>query len=63
MLGDTIVDSYTYCSLIGGTAKTPTFSVKFERQVDFPGGAAVVVRDAVLRRFRALAGDPAGSRG
>jgi rfaE bifunctional protein kinase chain/domain len=36
------VDSYTYCSLIGGTAKTPTFSVKYERQVDFSGGAAVV---------------------
>jgi rfaE bifunctional protein kinase chain/domain len=42
VVGDTIVDSYTYCSLIGGTAKTPTFSVKYERQVDFSGGAAVV---------------------
>ncbi len=42
VLGDTIVDSYTYCSLIGGTAKTPTFSVKYEKQVDFSGGAAVV---------------------
>lgn len=42
VLGDTIVDSYTYCTLIGGTAKTPTFSVKHERQVDFSGGAAVV---------------------
>lgn len=44
VIGDTIVDSYTYCSLIGGTAKTPTFSVKFERQVDYPGGAAVVAK-------------------
>ncbi len=44
VIGDTIVDSYTYCSLIGGTAKTPTFSVKFEREVDFPGGAAVVAK-------------------
>lgn len=42
VIGDTIVDSYTYCTLIGGTAKTPTFSVKYERQVDFAGGAAVV---------------------
>jgi len=42
VLGDTIVDSYTYCSVIGGTAKTPTFSVKYEKQVDFSGGAAVV---------------------
>lgn len=44
VIGDTIVDSYTYCSLIGGTAKTPTFSVKYEREVDFPGGAAVVAK-------------------
>jgi rfaE bifunctional protein kinase chain/domain/rfaE bifunctional protein nucleotidyltransferase chain/domain len=44
VVGDTIVDSYTYCSLIGGTAKTPTFSVKYEREVDFPGGAAVVAK-------------------
>jgi rfaE bifunctional protein kinase chain/domain len=44
VVGDTIVDSYTYCSLIGGTAKTPTFSVKFEREVNFPGGAAVVAK-------------------
>jgi rfaE bifunctional protein kinase chain/domain len=38
------VDSYTYCSLIGGTAKTPTFSVKYDHEVDFPGGAAVVAK-------------------
>lgn len=44
VVGDTIVDSYTYCSLVGGTAKTPTFSVKHERQVDFAGGAAVVAK-------------------
>ena len=44
VVGDTIVDSYTYCSLVGGTAKTPTFSVKHERAVDFPGGAAVVAK-------------------
>ena len=47
VVGDTIVDSYTYCSLVGGTAKTPTFSVKHEREVDFPkhlrqAGAEVV---------------------
>ena len=44
VIGDTIVDGYTYCTLIGGTAKTPTFSVKYERAVDFPGGAAVVAK-------------------
>jgi rfaE bifunctional protein kinase chain/domain/rfaE bifunctional protein nucleotidyltransferase chain/domain len=63
VIGDTIVDSYTYCSLIGGTAKTPTFSVKFERQVDFVGGAAVVAKH--LRRagaevvFSTVLGDDA----
>jgi rfaE bifunctional protein kinase chain/domain len=45
VLGDTIVDSYVYCNPIGSsTSKTPTLSVKFEEQVDFAGGAAVVAR-------------------
>jgi len=45
VLGDTIVDSYIYCNPIGSsTSKTPTLSVKFEEQVDFAGGAAVVAR-------------------
>jgi len=42
VIGDTIVDSYTYCALIGGMAKTPTFTLKYETQVNFSGGAAVV---------------------
>ncbi|MFO0953590.1 MAG: PfkB family carbohydrate kinase [Isosphaeraceae bacterium] len=42
--GDTIVDSYTYCTLLGGMAKTPTFSLRFDHQVDFSGGAAVVAK-------------------
>jgi rfaE bifunctional protein kinase chain/domain len=44
VVGDTIVDSYTYCTLIGGTTKTPTFSLKFECQVDFVGGAGIVAK-------------------
>ena len=45
LVGDTIVDSYVYCTLIGSaTTKTPTLSLKFERQVDFVGGAAVVAK-------------------
>ncbi len=44
VLGDTIVDSYTYGTLIGGMAKTPTFSIKYDSQVDFSGGAAVVAK-------------------
>jgi rfaE bifunctional protein kinase chain/domain len=44
VVGDTIVDSYTYCTLIGGMAKTPTFSLRYDNQVDFSGGAAVVAK-------------------
>jgi rfaE bifunctional protein kinase chain/domain len=61
VVGDTIVDSYTYCTLIGGTAKTPTFSVKYEKQVDFSGGAAVVskhIRRAGAQvKFSTMMGD------
>mgnify|MGYP003693855085 CR=1 FL=1 len=60
VIGDTIVDSYTYCSLIGGTAKTPTFSVKYERQTDFSGGAAVVAKH--LRQGRRGGGILDGAR-
>jgi rfaE bifunctional protein kinase chain/domain len=42
VVGDTIVDSYTHCAMIGGQTKTPTMSVHFEKKVDFIGGAAVV---------------------
>ncbi len=45
ILGDTIVDSYIYGSTIGSsTSKTPTLSVRYEREVDYVGGAAVVAR-------------------
>lgn len=44
IVGDTIVDSYTYCSMIGGMTKTPTMSVRYENKVDFVGGAAVVAK-------------------
>jgi rfaE bifunctional protein kinase chain/domain len=44
VVGDTIVDSYTYCSMIGGMTKTPTMSVRFEKKVDYTGGAAIVAK-------------------
>lgn len=44
VLGDTIVDTYSYCSLLGATAKSPTFSVKHDFSEQFAGGAAVVAR-------------------
>ena len=45
VVGDTIVDSYVHGSLISsGSGKTPTISIKHEREVDFAGGAAVVAK-------------------
>ena len=42
VVGDTIVDSYTYGAMIGGQTKTPTMSILFERRVDYVGGAGIV---------------------
>lgn len=42
VVGDTIVDSYTKCSMIGGQTKTPTMSVKFENCINHVGGAGIV---------------------
>jgi rfaE bifunctional protein kinase chain/domain/rfaE bifunctional protein nucleotidyltransferase chain/domain len=64
VVGDTIVDSYNYCSLIGSsTTKTPTLSVKLDREVDFAGGAAIVCRHLRAAeaqvRFSTVLGDDA----
>ena len=42
VVGDTIIDSYTRTSLIGGQTKTPTFSVLKEGEDQYIGGAGVV---------------------
>lgn len=42
VVGDTIVDSYTQTTMIGGQIKTPTMSVLYERRDDYIGGAAIV---------------------
>ncbi len=44
VLGDTIVDSLTQTTLIGGQTKTPTFSVLYEHCKNFVGGAGVVCK-------------------
>lgn len=44
VVGDTIVDSYTHTTMIGGMSKTPTISVRFDRKEDFIGGAAIVAK-------------------
>jgi rfaE bifunctional protein kinase chain/domain len=63
VVGDTIVDTYTYCTLIGGNTKTPTFSLKLDRQVDFVGGAGIVAKhmkaaDADVTFTTVLGSDP-----
>jgi rfaE bifunctional protein kinase chain/domain len=42
--GDTIVDSYTRTSFIGGQTKTPTFSVLYQGQDNYIGGAGIVAQ-------------------
>lgn len=44
VVGDTIVDRYTYCATLGKTTKTPTLSVKYDYSEDFIGGAAIVAQ-------------------
>lgn len=46
VVGDTIVDSLSHCTMLSGMgmAKTPTPSVIVDRRVDFVGGAAVVAK-------------------
>ena len=44
VVGDTIVDSYTRTSLVGGQTKTPTFSVLYQGQDDYIGGAGIVAQ-------------------
>ena len=42
VVGDTIIDSYTQATMIGGQTKTPTISVLYQGRNDFIGGAGVV---------------------
>lgn len=42
VIGDTIIDSYTDCTMIGGQTKTPTISVRFESVRNIVGGAGIV---------------------
>jgi rfaE bifunctional protein kinase chain/domain/rfaE bifunctional protein nucleotidyltransferase chain/domain len=44
VVGDTIVDTYTHCTMIGGGSKTPTISVRLEQKSDFVGGAGIVAK-------------------
>lgn len=63
VVGDTIVDSYTYCTMIGSNTKTPTMSLRFDSQMDFVGGAGVVAKHmkgaGADVRFTTVLGDDA----
>jgi len=48
VVGDTIVDGYSDCTLLGAAAKLPAFSVKLEQTERYTGGAGIVARH--LRR-------------
>jgi cytidyltransferase-like protein len=47
VVGDTIVDSYTQCTMVGGQTKTPTMSVLYDRRVDYVGGAGIVAKHLI----------------
>ncbi len=42
VIGDTIVDTYTNTNFIVGQTKTPTFSLLYDSEKNFIGGAAIV---------------------
>ena len=42
VIGDLIVDTSTYCNVIGGFHKTPTISAKINKNENYVGGAGVV---------------------
>ena len=42
VIGDTIVDTYTKTNFIGGQTKTPTFSVLYDKEDNYVGGASIV---------------------
>ena len=44
VVGDTIVDTYTRTTFIGGQTKTPTFSVLYQDHDDYIGGAGIVAQ-------------------
>jgi rfaE bifunctional protein kinase chain/domain len=44
VVGDTIVDQYSHCAILGAVPKSATFSVRLEHSDRFTGGAGIVAR-------------------
>jgi rfaE bifunctional protein kinase chain/domain len=63
VVGDTIVDSLSHTTLLGGMLKTPTSSVRLDNRVDYVGGAAIVALHLAAAgarvRFSTVLGDDA----
>ena len=51
VVGDTIIDRYSYCSLLGQSSKSPSFSVRIDETDTYVGGAGIVAKH--LRSFGA----------
>ena len=49
VVGDSIVDSLTRCSVIGGMTKTPTMSVRHEQKEDYVVNDGVNLNAAVFQ--------------
>lgn len=62
VVGDTIVDSFTHCSMIGGQTKTPTISARFEKRVDYVGGAGIVAKHLAAAGAQVIFTTVLGSR-
>jgi rfaE bifunctional protein kinase chain/domain len=66
IVGDTIVDDYSYCALLGASQKHASFSVQPERTERFVGAAAVVARHLQATgadvTFSTVVGDDAPGR-
>src|SRR5260370_25076762 len=46
VLGDTVIDAYSHCALLGGAPESPTFRVRLHRTDLFTGRARRVARHA-----------------
>ena len=44
ILGDTIVDTFSYCKNIGGQTKTPTLSLLMDKKINYVRGAGIVAK-------------------
>jgi rfaE bifunctional protein kinase chain/domain/rfaE bifunctional protein nucleotidyltransferase chain/domain len=67
VLGDSILDTYAFCSVIGSsTSKTPTISTRLENEANFVGGAGAVASHikasgASVKFTTMLGNDPHGN--